>query len=100
MNPSQLLWRGLQSAASGLIPALAGLYLLLTVSSSPAPKSEPGSRLRRLKLPRRWEFLFDVSVLFLLAAILIKPLFRAGYLDKWGSIESSLIADARFLIAH
>jgi hypothetical protein len=53
-----------------------------------------------LKLPRRWELIFDLFVLFLFAAVLIKPLFHAGYLDKWGSIESSLIADARFLIDH
>ena len=38
--------------------------------------------------------------MFLFAAVLIRPLFKAKYLDKWASIESTFVADARFLIAH
>jgi len=49
---------------------------------------------------RRREILLDLFLLFLFAAILIRPLFKAKYLDKWASIESTFIADARFLIAH
>ncbi len=42
-------------------------------------------------------FVFDTLVLFFLAALLVWPLFQATYLDKWASIESTFIADARFL---
>ena len=49
---------------------------------------------------RRAESLLDAALLFILTAILIAPLFRIGYLDQWGSIESTFIADARFLIEH
>ena len=52
------------------------------------------------KLSRWGEILLDFFLLFLFAAALIRPLFKAAYLDKWGSIESSFIADARFLMAH
>ena len=36
----------------------------------------------------------------LLAALLIWPLFRIEYFDNWGSIDSTFIADARFLREH
>ena len=49
---------------------------------------------------RKAEILLDAALLFLLTAVLIAPLFKAGYLDQWGSIESTFIADARFLIEH
>ena len=32
--------------------------------------------------------------------MLIKPLFKLKYLDRWDSIESTFIADGRFLSAH
>ena len=54
----------------------------------------------KIKLSRRLEILLDMVLLFLAAAGLIWPLFHAGYLDKWASIESSFIADARFLVEH
>jgi hypothetical protein len=54
----------------------------------------------KLKLSRRNEIMLDFLLLCLIAAGLIRPLFKAGYLDKWASIESSFIADARFLMAH
>jgi hypothetical protein len=44
--------------------------------------------------------LVDSVAVFLLAAVLIWPLFRLEYLDSWGSIESTFIADARFLNDH
>ncbi len=46
---------------------------------------------------RRLSYLIDFLVVFLLVAILIRPLFRVKYLELWGSIESTFIADARFL---
>src|SRR5690242_1767534 len=49
---------------------------------------------------RRKEILLDLCLLFLLAAGLIRPLFKAKYLDKWASIESTFISDARFLSEH
>ena len=50
--------------------------------------------------PARREILLDLFLIFLFAAVLIRPLFKAKYLDKWASIESTFIADARFLMAH
>src|SRR5262245_32471782 len=47
----------------------------------------------------RW-ILFDSLLVFLLTAALVKPLFKAKYLDKWDSIESTFISDARFLADH
>jgi hypothetical protein len=54
----------------------------------------------KLKLSPRLVILLDFLLLFLMTAGLIRPFFRAGYTTQWGSIESSFIADARFLIAH
>jgi hypothetical protein len=42
----------------------------------------------------------DFILVFLLTAVLIWPLFKAKYLDKWASIESTFISDARFLKEH
>ena len=44
--------------------------------------------------------LLDFFLVFLYAAMLIRPYFKANYEDKWASIESTFIADARFLAAH
>jgi hypothetical protein len=49
---------------------------------------------------RRAELLLDLLLIFLFAAVLIKPLFKAEYLDRWDSIESTFIADGRFLHDH
>lgn len=38
--------------------------------------------------------------LAILAGLLIFPLFRVEHLDNWGSIDSTFIADARFLVEH
>jgi hypothetical protein len=46
---------------------------------------------------RRLSYFVDWLIIFLFVAVLIRPLFRAKYLDLWGSIESTFIADARFL---
>jgi hypothetical protein len=52
------------------------------------------------KLSRRKEILLDFLLVFLYTAMLIRPYFKAKYTDKWASIESTFIADARFLAAH
>ncbi len=52
------------------------------------------------KLTRNREIALDLLLLFLFAAALIRPLFKAKYVDKWASIESTFIGDARFLIDH
>jgi len=44
--------------------------------------------------------LLDLLLVFLFTAVLIKPLFRAKYLERWDSIESTFIGDARFLRDH
>ncbi len=44
--------------------------------------------------------LLDLLLVFFFTAVLVGPLFRAKYLDRWGSIESTFIADGRFLAAH
>jgi len=48
----------------------------------------------------RGKLLVDGGVIFLLAAFLIQPLWRIEYLKNWGSIDSTFIADARFLKEH
>jgi hypothetical protein len=45
-------------------------------------------------------WLVDCLIIYAIAAFLILPLFRVKYLDLWGSIESTFIADARFLRDH
>ena len=42
-------------------------------------------------------FLRDSALILLLTAVLIWPIFRVEYLDYWGSIDSTFIADARML---
>ena len=44
--------------------------------------------------------LLDFLVVFLFTAMLIRPYFKAKYTDNWASIESTFIADARFLVEH
>ena len=39
-------------------------------------------------------------LIFLFTAVLIKPLYKAKYLDRWDSIESAYISDGRFLKTH
>ena len=39
----------------------------------------------------------DACAIYVLAVILIFPLFRVKYLDNWGSIEPTFIAEARLL---
>jgi hypothetical protein len=53
-----------------------------------------------LKVRSKREWGLDSCGLFLLAAVLIWPWFKAGYLDLWASIECTFIADARYLIEH
>ena len=42
----------------------------------------------------------DVLLVILFTALLIRPLFKMRYMDNWASIESTFIADARFLSEH
>lgn len=49
---------------------------------------------------RRAAVLIDCCLIFLFAAYLVRPLFKAKYLDRWDSIESTFIADGRFLKEH
>ena len=49
---------------------------------------------------RRTGILLDLLLLFLLTAALIQPLFRTKYTTHWESIESTFIADGRFLRDH
>jgi hypothetical protein len=53
-----------------------------------------------VKLSRRREILLDCFLLFVCTAVLVGPYFKAKYTDKWWSIESTFISDARFLTAH
>ena len=53
-----------------------------------------------MKLSRRREILLDCFLLFVCTAVLVGPYFKAKYTDKWWSIESTFISDARFLTAH
>jgi hypothetical protein len=44
--------------------------------------------------------LLDGFLLFVFTAVLVGPYFKVKFTDKWGSIESTFISDARFLAAH
>ena len=55
-----------------------------------------------MKLPRlpsgpRSSYVADFLLLFVLASALVWPLYKVKYLDNWGSIDSTFIADARML---
>ena len=52
------------------------------------------------KLSRPKQILLDFFLVFLFTAALIRPYFKVKFTDKWGSIESTFIADARFLSDH
>jgi hypothetical protein len=49
---------------------------------------------------RSLSFALDCILIFLFVAVLIRPLYKAKYLELWHSIESTFIADARFLRDH
>lgn len=49
---------------------------------------------------RRSAVFLDLLLIILLSAVLIQPLFRAKYLDRWDSIEATYIADGRLLSEH
>jgi hypothetical protein len=51
-------------------------------------------------MTRRRQILLDCCILFLFGAALVWPYFTRKYTDKWPSIESTFISDARFLAAH
>ncbi len=51
-------------------------------------------------MTRRKQILLDCCILFLLGAALLWPYFTRKYTNKWPSIESTFISDARFLAAH
>ena len=48
----------------------------------------------------RLSWILDFLLIFLVAAVLIRPMWKAKYTDNWGSIESTFIADARILKDH
>ena len=52
------------------------------------------------KSRRSWPVVLDFFVICLLTAVLIRPLFRIKYTALWYSIESTFIADGRFLRDH
>ena len=44
--------------------------------------------------------LLDLILIILLTAVLIAPWFRTSYSTNWASIESTFVADARYLMEH
>ena len=52
------------------------------------------------KLSRPKQIFLDFFLVFLFTAMPIRPYFKAKYTDKWASIESTFIGDARFLYDH
>ncbi|MSV27905.1 MAG: hypothetical protein EXQ52_04055 [Bryobacterales bacterium] len=55
------------------------------------------SHIRKLLNRPKIAIVLDFAIVFLAASALIAPLYRVKYLDKWSSIESTFIADGRFL---
>src|SRR3954449_5500325 len=66
------------------ISGTARLFLAVPCGVRPVPRK-----------PRWWLWLADGFLLFVIATILVHPLYRAEYLSAWNSIESTFIADAR-----
>ena len=58
------------------------------------------SLLRYPNLLVKRQTLLDCTLLFLLTALLIGPVFRIQYFNDWMSIEGSFIADARYIAEH
>ena len=50
-----------------------------------------------MQMSRNRRTLLDSAIVFLFTCWLIAPLFKMEYIDHWGSIESTFIADARML---
>ena len=74
---------------------------LATLAAAPRPGGvQRALGAVRVKLSRRREILLDCFLLFVCTAVLVGPYFKAKYTDKWSSIESTFISDARFLAAH
>ena len=48
----------------------------------------------------RAKLLVDCGLILVAAGFLIQPLWLTEYLNNWGSIDSTFIADARFLKEH
>lgn len=54
-----------------------------------------------MRFRKLWqEVAFDILLVVIASAFLMRPWFRTKYLDNWGSIESTFISDARFLVDH
>ena len=51
-------------------------------------------------MTRRRQILLDCGAVFLLASAFLAPYYTHKYTDQWPSIESTFIADARFLADH
>jgi hypothetical protein len=56
--------------------------------------------LNRRVSERSWSWFLDALAIACLAAALIWPMFTLGYRSDWSSIESTFIADGRFLGEH
>src|SRR5688572_1465210 len=64
---------------------------------TPARRGPPDVTRPRFRVP---SIVLDCFLVFVFASVLVWPLYKAKYLDLWASIESTFIADARFLADH
>jgi hypothetical protein len=72
----------------------------MSESAAAAVTPDDNAQRRRPLVKRRLiTYALDALLIFILTGVLIKPLFKVKYSDKWGSI-STFIADARFLKDH
>src|SRR5690606_16895338 len=96
-HPEQRL-RAVDSLAAGAISGAPARHRAVAAVRQPGA-ALPGRGVRR---PRGFgpTLALDCALILILAAALVWPLFQAGYLRNWGSIESTFIADARFLTEH
>src|SRR4051794_577840 len=56
--------------------------------------------MRAARVTRLRSWIIDSVAIFILTSILIWPLFKMVYLDRYSSIESTFIADGRMLLAN
>jgi len=81
--------------AAGFCMGASSIVSSGVIATTRSPNRQATDLKIRLKLSRRNQILLDFFLVFLFAYS-HPPLFKAKYLDKWASIESTFISDARF----
>lgn len=99
MSATVAAWREATPGATDFVRALRALLPIPHNARLDAAHQMQQSQ-RPVDASRRRSDARDACVVFLLAVILVWPLFKVKYTDNWPSIESTFIADGRYLKEH